>query len=107
MTESELQKEIVEFLQANEIYIFPTSQYVKVTKRSHYSITGVSDLLGILPDGRFLAIEVKKPYIKGKQQAGKASEEQLKFLSEINTRGGLGFVATSLQDVMNHIKKLN
>lgn len=105
MTESELQKEIVEFLQANDIYIFPTSQYTKVVKRSHYSITGVSDLLGIMPDGRFLAIEVKKPYIKGKQQAGKASEEQMKFLTEINSRGGIGFVAACLQDVMDVLQK--
>lgn len=53
---------------------------------------GSSDLIGILPDGRFLAIEIKMP---GK----KPKPEQIKFLNWVNEKGGVGFVATCKEDV--------
>lgn len=54
---------------------------------------GSSDIIGILPDGRFLAIEVKAHY-------GKVSPEQQTFIDTINANGGLAFVAFSVGDVM-------
>lgn len=53
---------------------------------------GVADIIGILPEGRLLAIEVKS-------QKGRLSPEQKIFLEEINTRGGVAFVARSVSDV--------
>jgi hypothetical protein len=53
---------------------------------------GVSDILGILPDGRFMAIEVKR-------LGGKLSPEQETFLGDINKRGGLAFKADNVQVV--------
>ena len=66
-------------------------------------IQGVSDIIGILgspliqdgvvaSSGRFLAIEVKSKY-------GKPTPEQAAFILQINNRGGLGFVARSVEDV--------
>lgn len=52
---------------------------------------GSSDILGILDDGRFLAIEVKRP---GKEP----TEVQREFLENINKNGGLAFVAYSVDD---------
>ncbi len=52
---------------------------------------GVADILGVLPNGRFFAIEVK-----GK--GDKLSDEQVEFISNIIKNGGLAFVAHSLQD---------
>ena len=57
---------------------------------------GVSDILGILPDGRFLAIECKSP-------SGKTTTEQDRFLASVNARGGLAFVARGLDDVKTHM----
>lgn len=61
---------------------------------------GVSDILGILPagigggPGRFLAIEVKT-------KTGKVSPDQVKFLERVNQFGGLGFVARSVDEVID------
>ena len=56
------------------------------------AVRGISDILGVLDDGSFLAIEVKGP---GK----KPTKAQLYFINEINEVGGLAFVARSLDDV--------
>lgn len=72
----------------------------KIYRRSNnpFHIKGVSDVLGILPDGRLLAIEVKSA-------TGRASPEQIAFIDKINTAGGLAFVARSLDEVQEKIKK--
>lgn len=61
------------------------------SNRSPYRIRGVSDILGIW-EGKFLAIEVK---------AGRntPTDEQMAFINTVNDRGGIGFVAWSLEDV--------
>ena len=53
---------------------------------------GVSDILGVLPGCRFLAVEVKVP-------KGKVSPHQQEFIDSVNQAGGLAFVARSLEDV--------
>ena len=58
---------------------------------------GVSDILGILPDGRLLSIEVKSA-------TGRLSEHQKIFLDEITSRRGLAFVARSIEDVEDKLK---
>lgn len=57
---------------------------------------GSSDLIGVLPDGRFLAIEVKA---KGKN----STKEQKKFLEWIREKGGVAFVARSAEDVKKNL----
>lgn len=56
------------------------------------------DILGILPDGRFLAIEVKK------DSKGKPSKGQVEFLETIKSNGGVAFVAYSIECVKNHLQ---
>jgi hypothetical protein len=58
---------------------------------------GQPDVLGMLKDGQFLACEVKRP-------GGKLTDEQAAFLELVNRRGGLGFMATSVDDVMRALK---
>lgn len=58
---------------------------------------GCSDILGMMRDGRFLAIEVKAP--KGKLRA-----EQAEFLNLVQKHGGVGFVARNCLDVANGLK---
>jgi hypothetical protein len=53
---------------------------------------GVSDILGVLPGGRFLAIEVKAPN-------GKLTDHQKQFLEEVLSNGGFGLIARSPEEV--------
>ena len=54
---------------------------------------GVSDLIGCSPDGRFLAVEVKRP-------GGKATPDQIEFLERVKASGGIAVLAYSLEDVL-------
>lgn len=60
-------------------------------------INGVADILGILPSGRFLAIEVKS-------KKGQLRPCQEEFLENIRKRSGLAFVARSVEDVQRELK---
>lgn len=66
---------------------------------SPFAINGSSDILGILPNGRFLAIECKSRY-------GKATPDQLMFIERINFSGGCAFVAKTLEDVQRALEGL-
>ncbi len=57
-----------------------------------HATRGLPDIHGILPSGRFFAIEVKQP---GRYP----TPEQLQQIHEINASGGLAFVARSLKDM--------
>ena len=63
---------------------------------------GSADLIGIAPDGRFLAVEVKMP-ASGSRRAGRVSPEQRDFLAAVNAAGGLGGIARSVEDAMELI----
>lgn len=54
---------------------------------------GSSDLIGITPDGRFLAIEVKRP---GKT----ATPEQRAFVSLVRAMGGVAGVCHSVEEFL-------
>lgn len=62
-----------------------------------YAKAGVSDIIACIR-GRFVAIEVKRP---GK----KPTQLQENFIKAVNTVGGLGFWADSLDEVKDIIKK--
>lgn len=78
------------------IYDAKRGVYRKSSNQHH--IKGTSDILGILPSGHFLAIEVKN-------EKGYASPEQKEFIRMINHHGGIAFVARSLQDVVDRFTK--
>lgn len=71
-------------------------------KGPHYvrfGFPGLSDVIGQLRDGRFLAIETKRV---GK----KATTEQLEFLGKVSRAGGLAFVAWSAADAVRGLDEL-
>lgn len=72
-----------------------SNRYVKLAK------AGVSDIIGMLWDGRFLAIEVKTP--KRRKMVTPAQKE---FLDDVNNNGGVGFVACDLNEVKNMLNKI-
>ena len=53
---------------------------------------GISDLIGQMKDGRFLACEVKR-------EGAKLMDHQRDFLNEVRANGGVAFVARNLADV--------
>jgi hypothetical protein len=58
----------------------------------HFGKKGSSDILGILPRGRFLAVECKAEH-------GRLSPEQRQFLTDVKALGGLAIVAKSWRDI--------
>lgn len=103
--ESDIQKQILQYLsllgivhwrQNSGAFVVPAGagsrrRYVRA------GMPGVSDIIGLLPNGRFLAIEVKRP---GEQP----TELQQAFLSAVNHSGGLAFVARSVNDVQSTLE---
>jgi hypothetical protein len=59
---------------------------------------GSSDIIGVLPGGRFIACECKTA-------KGKLSEKQKEFLARVEEFGGLAIVARSVDDVIQGLKK--
>lgn len=57
-----------------------------------FAFRGCPDVIGMLRDGRFFAVEVKRP-------GGKPSTEQAAFVERVNEHGGLACVAYSVHDV--------
>jgi len=58
-----------------------------------FGFRGLSDVVGMLRDGRFLAVEVKRP-------GGQPTTAQVEFLGLVSRSGGVAFVARSVEDVM-------
>jgi hypothetical protein len=62
-----------------------------------FGFSGVSDIIGIMPDGRFLAVECKRV-------GGTVSQAQQAFLDEVERRGGVAVVAYCVDDLDAAIK---
>lgn len=58
---------------------------------------GSSDLIGITPDGRFLAVEVKTP-------KGRPTKEQLNFIEQVRNAGGIAGIARSVEDALDLLR---
>tara|TARA_Y100001938_G_scaffold147366_2_gene228388 strand:- start:310 stop:651 length:342 start_codon:yes stop_codon:yes gene_type:complete len=63
---------------------------------SRYHRNGVSDICGVLPCGTAVFIEVKTP-------KGRLSENQKKFLKDMQDNNALAFVARSVDDVRERL----
>lgn len=63
-----------------------------IYRSNPYTLKGVGDILGILPDGRFLSVECKS-------STGKASADQLLFVKRCTLLGGLCVVVHSLDEM--------
>lgn len=100
LLEKHIQAIILEYLPYIGIFAWRTNSGVIFSGGHAHRMAppGTADIIGILPDGRFIAIEVKRP-------GGVVSDKQKEFLEKITSRGGVGFVAYSLDDVINEFKK--
>lgn len=59
---------------------------------------GSSDLIGWMPDGRFLAVEVK---VKGSRTNPKRLALQIAFQESVRKDGGVAFFAYSVEEAIN------
>lgn len=102
MKEKDLKRQILEFLKLNGIFAWNNRNVgVYNPKYKTYipsQIKGISDIIGILPSGKFLAIEVKVNY-------NKPTEHQKWFLETIKKYNGVAILAYSLDDVINALKE--
>lgn len=94
MTETEKQKEVMDYLTAIGIFAWRNNNGSR--GRVRFGLPGASDILGILPDGRFLAIEMKGPKTKVQQN-------QHDFIDDIKRNNGVAFIARSLKDVQEEL----
>lgn len=70
------------------------AQYKGKRRFVRFGVPGISDILGCMPGGRFLAIECKV----GKNTPTSAQHH---FLEQIRKAGGVAIVARSVDDVVN------
>lgn len=54
---------------------------------------GSSDIIGITPNGQFLAVEVKS-------KTGRLTEEQQRFIDAVRRKGGIAGVARSVEEAL-------
>lgn len=59
---------------------------------------GSSDLIGITPDGRFLAIETKTA-------KGRIRPEQQRFIDAVRAKGGIAGIARSPEDALDLLRR--
>lgn len=99
--ENRIKRDICEYLKTQKDIFFWTTKTVGTYDPSRgifrkntdpFYIRGVSDILGLFEDGRFLAIEVKT-------KTGRLSDFQREFLERVKAMGGLAIVARSVDDV--------
>lgn len=96
-------RDCLAYLQLNGIYCWRNN--TGATKTAHgfvrYGKVGSSDILGILPDGRFLAVECKR------EKGGVVSEKQKEFLSMIEVNHGVALVVNSIEDLQEKINNIS
>lgn len=100
MAESEVLKNCLEFLKANKIFCWRnnTGAIQKGGRWIKFGFNGSSDILGITPDGRFLAVECKR------EKGGIISDAQKEFLFNITKAGGVAIIANSLEALQEGLK---
>lgn len=112
--ERAIEEQILTYLKMKGIFAFKVKtmgSFDPVTRGfrriSKWYRRGVSDILGIYK-GKFLAIEVKLPKRQigeKKYAAGRPSTFQKMFLQDVLDNGGISFIATSVEDVEEALKK--
>lgn len=76
----------------DSVGIFSQKRGVYLSRHGKRRTKGLPDIHGIIPGGRFFAVEVKQP-------GEYPSPDQRTQIAEINAAGGLAFVARSLKDM--------
>ena len=97
--ETKIQHDILEYLMLRNIVAWRNNAgMLRIGKRLiQMAPAGSPDIIGLMPDGRFLGIEVKMP-----REA--PTPVQRKFLQRLKDNGALVFIAHSIGDVEKELK---
>jgi hypothetical protein len=93
--ENRVKAEVLKYLKFRRIKAWSNpsgAAQIRPGKFMSFGLKGSSDILGLLPGGRFLAIECKAGH-------GRLSPEQREFLEDIKALGGMTIVAKSYRDI--------
>jgi hypothetical protein len=93
--ENRVKTEVLKYLKLRQIKAWSNPSgavRIRPGKFMSFGLKGSADIVGCLPDGRFLAVEVKAEH-------GRLSPEQREFLEMIKRQGGLAIVAQSWKDI--------
>lgn len=105
-SEHDVQRAILDYLVLRGIFAWRTNSSTTIhaaeggSKRRFFrahSINGVADILGVLPDGRFMAIEVKS-------EKGRLNLAQQAFMEAVLANRAVHCVARNLDDVIKMLE---
>ena len=102
MTERELQIKCLKYLDAVGIFAWRNNtQGIRGPngRRCTNPAKGSPDILGILPTGTLLGIEVKKP-------GGKLSEDQIQWLAKAKANNATVLVVDNFEELVNYLSKI-
>jgi len=99
--EQDIQSAIIEYLRLKRYVVFKHHAVGFAVRDGKvapfkYGDRGISDIIACSPTGVFVAIEVKTA-------RGEASDDQIAFIRSVLRNKGIGFIARSLDDVMEKI----
>ena len=105
ITEKQIETSILQYLttrgifcyKQNTVGIFDQARNCYRKPNSKYIISGIADIIGIYRSA-FLAIEVKTP-----KRKNNLTIAQKNFIETVNHNGGIAFVATSINDVVEQL----
>jgi hypothetical protein len=103
MSETLLKNQILDYLKYKNIFCWLTNvqgtynRFTNTYYKNPRLLSGVADIIGVLPNGRFFAIECKV----GKN---KQTPSQIEFQKNIEANQGVYMVATQLEGVETYLK---
>jgi hypothetical protein len=98
----------LKWLQLHNYFVWRNNTGAVKTERRfiRYGHTGSADIIGLMPDGRLLAIECKKPAgPRGGISHAKQSDEQIEFQKSIEKNNGVYLLVRSLDDLTEGLRK--
>lgn len=99
--ESQIQRQILDYLEIRGIFHWRNNTGAFRDDKQHlyrFGFKGSSDIIGVLPGGRALFIEVKRP-------TGRLTDAQKEFLARAHMAGALAFEARSVEEVDQRIRE--
>ena len=93
--ENTIQNQVLQYLKNKGFFVWRNNNHA--TKgRAFIGNKGIGDIIGVLPCGTFLSIEVKT-------KSGVVSEHQHKFIMDVKAHGGIGLIIRSIDDIQSKL----
>ena len=97
MSETDISRGIRETLARLGVIVWRNQAGTMQGGRVHLAPKGTPDLIGVLPGGRFLGLEVKRP-------GQKPTEVQLQWQRDLIAKGAVCAVVTSVQEAVDVVR---